>query len=56
MNAIIKKGVLNGELNIIPSKSYSHRALIASFLCILNNPNKSIRINNVTYSNDINST
>ena len=48
MRATIKKGIANGIINAQPSKSFSHRLLIASAL----SKNESV-VNNVVFSNDI---
>ena len=48
MNVIIKKSKLNGEVIAPPSKSYSHRYLIASML----SDNESV-ISNIFFSDDV---
>ena len=50
MNIIIKKGKLNGLIDAIPSKSYTHRFLIAS---IISNKKCILKINTKYLSNDI---
>ena len=44
----INKSVLNGLISAPPSKSYSHRLLIASLLC-----KENCKVNNISFSNDI---
>ena len=48
MNLTIKKSILKGNVNIIPSKSYAHRFIIASFLS-----RKNCVIKNIPLSDDI---
>ena len=48
MNVLLKKGVLNGIISAPPSKSYSHRYLIASML----SDNESV-ISNIFFSDDV---
>ena len=48
MRVTIKKGIANGIINAQPSKSFSHRLLIAAALS-----NKRSVVNNVVLSNDI---
>ena len=48
MKVLIRPKKLNGKIDVVPSKSYSHRAIIAASLA----EGKSI-VKNVMYSNDI---
>lgn len=48
MKVVIKKGVANGEIDAVPSKSYAHRFILASALS-----NKPCRISNLKFSNDV---
>lgn len=51
MNVKITPTKLHGTIDAPPSKSYAHRLIISAFLS-----KKSVRINNVGYSDDINAT
>lgn len=51
MNVLIKKGVLNGIVSAPPSKSYSHRYLIASLLS-----NDKCEVSSLFFSDDIKAT
>lgn len=51
MKVIISKGVANGEINAIPSKSYAHRLILASALS-----NQPCKIDNVKFNNDVKAT
>lgn len=48
MKVLIRPKKLNGTINVVPSKSYSHRAIIAASLA-----NGRSVINNVLYSDDV---
>lgn len=48
MNVLLKKGVLNGTISAPPSKSYSHRYLIASLLS-----NDKCEVSSLFFSDDI---
>ena len=51
MNVLLKKGVLNGIISAPPSKSYSHRYLIASLLS-----NDKCEVSSLFFSDDIKAT
>ena len=51
MNVLLKKGVLNGIISAPPSKSYSHRYIIASLLS-----NDKCEVSSLFYSDDIEAT
>ncbi|MBQ8206221.1 MAG: 3-phosphoshikimate 1-carboxyvinyltransferase [Bacilli bacterium] len=51
MNVLLKKGVLNGVISAPPSKSYSHRYIIASLLS-----NDKCEVSSLFYSDDIEAT
>lgn len=53
MKIEIKPSILSGSVEIPPSKSYSHRAIIAA---ALSNKNKKSKIENIIFSDDIETT
>ena len=48
MNILVKKSDIQGNIRVIPSKSYAHRILILSAL-----GNSTVTVNNLIYSKDI---